>query len=203
MNQARSLNCRHPPVSLVGRFRLGGQVLLGIENLSLAPRWAETISTTKADASGQRYKNHLDNSNDSVRFQNLWAGSDFVGIFGLEWIIQNPCISELSTQVKREGHASVAFFLLICTVYAYYVAKMSKIAITRFGGQVRLPKCNGGQVRWFRGRVLKFNSREISANTEMTMLVSDKIFLSNVSFSFSSTTLFLPTCISSCVSYLT
>ena len=32
----------------VGRFRLGGQVLLGIENLSLAPRWAETISTTKA-----------------------------------------------------------------------------------------------------------------------------------------------------------
>ena len=62
-------------MSLVGRFRLGGQVLLGIENLSLAPRWAETISTTKADASGQRYKNHLDNSNDSVRFQNLWAGS--------------------------------------------------------------------------------------------------------------------------------
>ena len=45
---ARSLNCYHPPVSLVGRFRLGGQVLLGIENLSLAPRWAETISTTKA-----------------------------------------------------------------------------------------------------------------------------------------------------------
>ena len=45
---SRSLNCYHPPVSLVGRFRLGGQVLLGIENLSLAPRWAETISTTKA-----------------------------------------------------------------------------------------------------------------------------------------------------------
>ena len=42
------LNCYHSPVSLVGRFRLGGQVLLGIENLSLAPRWAETISTTKA-----------------------------------------------------------------------------------------------------------------------------------------------------------
>ena len=48
MAGARSLNCYHPPVSLVGRFRLGGQVLLGIENLSLAPRWAETISTTKA-----------------------------------------------------------------------------------------------------------------------------------------------------------
>ena len=47
-HQARSLNCHHPPVSLVGRFRLGGQVLLDIENLSLAPRWAETISTTKA-----------------------------------------------------------------------------------------------------------------------------------------------------------
>ena len=46
--QARSLNCHHPPVSLEGRSRLGGQVLLGIENLSLAPRWAETISTTKA-----------------------------------------------------------------------------------------------------------------------------------------------------------
>ena len=42
--------------------------------------------------------------------------------------------------------------VLICTVYAYYVAKMSKIAITHFGGHVRLPKCNGGQVRWFRGR---------------------------------------------------
>ena len=38
---------------------------------------------SEADASGQRYKNHLDNSNDSVRFQNLWAGSDFVGRFGL------------------------------------------------------------------------------------------------------------------------
>ena len=34
--KARSLNCHHLPVSLVGRFRLGGQVLLGIENLSLA-----------------------------------------------------------------------------------------------------------------------------------------------------------------------
>ena len=29
---------------------------------------------------------------------------------------------------------------------------MLKIAIMRFGGQVWLPKCNGGQVRWFRGR---------------------------------------------------
>ena len=45
---ARFYNPYHPPVSLVGRFRLGGQVLLDIENLSLALRWAETISTTKA-----------------------------------------------------------------------------------------------------------------------------------------------------------
>ena len=27
------LNCYHPPVSLVGRFRLGGQVLHGIVNI--------------------------------------------------------------------------------------------------------------------------------------------------------------------------
>ena len=45
---ARFYNPYHPPVSLVDRFRLGGQILLDIENLSLALRWAETISTTKA-----------------------------------------------------------------------------------------------------------------------------------------------------------
>ena len=32
-------------------------------------------------------------------------------------------------------------------------AKCQKIVIKRFGGQVRLPKCNGGQVRWLGGRV--------------------------------------------------
>ena len=46
---AWSLICHYPPVSLVGRFRLCGQVLLGIENLSLAPRWAETISIQKRE----------------------------------------------------------------------------------------------------------------------------------------------------------
>ena len=54
---------------------------------------------------------------------------------------------ERGGQVRTVPFASVAFFLLICTVYEYYVAKMSKIAFTRFGGQIRLPKCNGGQVR--------------------------------------------------------
>ena len=34
--------------SLPSAIVTGGQVLLGIENLSLAPRWAETISTTSA-----------------------------------------------------------------------------------------------------------------------------------------------------------
>ena len=84
--------------NMMNKSEIGGQVLLDNENLSLALRWAETISTTKAlvrqrskmqsgklseaDASRQRYKNHLDNSNDSVPFQNWWAGSDWVGRFG-------------------------------------------------------------------------------------------------------------------------
>ena len=45
---------------------------------------------------------------------------------------------------------SFCFVSLNCSlspVYTYFVAKMSKIAIMRFGGQVRLQKCNGGQVR--------------------------------------------------------
>ena len=40
--KARFYNPYRWPLSTVGRFRLGGQVLLGIENISLAPRWAET-----------------------------------------------------------------------------------------------------------------------------------------------------------------
>ena len=52
---------------------------------------------SEADASGQRYKNHLDNSNDSVRFQNLWAGSDFVGRFGLLKALQASSEYLLST----------------------------------------------------------------------------------------------------------
>ena len=32
----------------MNKSEIGGQVLLDIENLSLALRWAETISTTKA-----------------------------------------------------------------------------------------------------------------------------------------------------------
>ena len=41
-NVVRFYNPYRWPLSTVGRFRLGGQVLLGIENISLAPRWAET-----------------------------------------------------------------------------------------------------------------------------------------------------------------
>ena len=47
---------------------------------------------------------------------------------------------------KKFGQGS-PYFLTGVFPYAYSVAKMSKIAITRFGGQVGLPKCNGGQVR--------------------------------------------------------
>ena len=37
-------------------------------------------------------------------------------------------------------------------VYACFVAKMSKMAFTRFGGQFQFEKSNGGQVRQFWGR---------------------------------------------------
>ena len=37
-------------------------------------------------------------------------------------------------------------------VYACFVAKMSKMAFTRFGGQFQFEKSNGGQVRQFLGR---------------------------------------------------
>ena len=39
-------------------------------------------------------------------------------------------------------------------VYACFVAKMSKMAFTRFGGQFQFEKSNGGQVRQFWGRAL-------------------------------------------------
>jgi len=45
---------------------------------------------------------------------------------------------------------SVAISQLKCLDYAFFVAKMSKMTFTRFGGQVWL---NGGQVRQFWGRV--------------------------------------------------
>ena len=44
---------------------------------------------------------------------------------------------------------SVAISQLKCLDYAFFVAKMSKMTFTRFGGQVWL---DGGQVRQFRGR---------------------------------------------------
>ena len=44
---------------------------------------------------------------------------------------------------------SVAISQLKCLDYAFFVAKMSKMTFTRFGGQVLL---DGGQVRQFRGR---------------------------------------------------
>ena len=37
-------------------------------------------------------------------------------------------------------------------VYACFVAKMSKMAFSRFGGQFQFEKSNGGQVRQFWGR---------------------------------------------------
>ena len=43
----------------------------------------------------------------------------------------------------------VATFQLRCAVYAYFVAKMLKIAITYFGGHVQLKKYGGGRVRGF------------------------------------------------------
>ena len=46
---------------------------------------------------------------------------------------------------------SVAISQLKCLDYAFFVAKMSKMTFTRFGGQVWL---NGGQVRQFWGRAL-------------------------------------------------
>ena len=47
---------------------------------------------------------------------------------------------------------SVAISQLKCLDYAFFVAKMSKMTFTRFGGQVWL---DGGQVRQFRGRAEK------------------------------------------------
>ena len=44
---------------------------------------------------------------------------------------------------------SVAISQLKCLDYAFFVAKMSKMTFTRFGGQVWL---NSGQVRQFKGR---------------------------------------------------
>ena len=44
---------------------------------------------------------------------------------------------------------SVAISQLKCLDYAFFVAKMSKMTFTRFGGQVWL---NSGQVRQFWGR---------------------------------------------------
>ena len=46
-------------------------------------------------------------------------------------------------------HTSVAISQLKCLDYAFFVAKMSKMTFTRFGGQVWL---DGGQVRQFWGR---------------------------------------------------
>ena len=46
-------------------------------------------------------------------------------------------------------YTSVAIYQLKCLDYAFFVAKMSKMTFTRFGGQVLL---DGGQVRQFRGR---------------------------------------------------
>ena len=48
--------------------------------------------------------------------------------------------------------AKVSFFQPKCMVYACFVAKMSKMAFTRFGGQFQFEKSNGGQVRQFWGR---------------------------------------------------
>ena len=46
-------------------------------------------------------------------------------------------------------YTSVAISQLKCLDYAFFVAKMSKMTFTRFGGQVLL---DGGQVGQFRGR---------------------------------------------------
>ena len=51
---------------------------------------------------------------------------------------------------------SVAISQLKCFDYAFFVAKMSKMTFTRFGGQVLL---DGGQVRQFRGRVVEGHGR--------------------------------------------
>ena len=53
--------------------------------------------------------------------------------------------------VKDENffHTSVAISQLKCLDYAVFVAKMSKMMFTRFGGQVWL---NSGQVRQFWGQ---------------------------------------------------
>ena len=47
-------------------------------------------------------------------------------------------------------HANVPSFQLRCPVYAYFVAKMSKITITRFGGQVQLENTTVGRLDDYR-----------------------------------------------------
>ena len=70
------------------------------------------------------------NNSKSVHFRVVNRGQERgdrgEGRFGVRTVLFNV----------NDKHASVATFQLRCTVYAYFVAKMSKIAITHFGGQV-------------------------------------------------------------------
>ena len=95
--------------------------------ISLVPLWAETRCTTKAHSSFF----------DSVRFQN----PNFILVLYVDtgqfqiWLGVTICM-----QMFPPSNWDVLF-------YAYFVAKMLKITITRFGGQVQLTKYDGGQVR--------------------------------------------------------
>ena len=63
---------------------------------------------------------------------------------------------------------SVAISQLKCLDYAFFVAKMSKMTFTRFGGQVWL---NSGQVRQFRGRATLRCNRQKSKSATKASLV--------------------------------
>ena len=85
---------------MVGRFRLGGQIWLCMNN------------------------------SKSVHFRVVNRGQERgdrgEGRFGVRTVLFNV----------NDKYASVATFQLRCIAYAYFVAKMSKIAIPHFGGQV-------------------------------------------------------------------
>ena len=86
----------------MGRFRLGGQIWLCMNN------------------------------SKSVHFRVVNRGQERgdrgEGRFGVRTVLFNINVND--------KYASVATFQLRCTVNTYFVAKMSKIAITHFGGQV-------------------------------------------------------------------
>ena len=74
-------------------------------------------------------------------------------------------------------YTSVAISQLKCLDYAFFVAKMSKMTFTRFGGQVLL---DGGQVRQFRGRVYGLDMDQGASPEETATVLGMSLYIRTI-----------------------